>query len=131
MKDEELKSVLEALKRMKRFGNTFGYRSHEQNPYEQVCEAVAVCEQALAAPVPVPDWKDGVMEQQAETILWQAKRIAELLDQQAAQPAPVPLTDKQSAEMWLQVTLEPCTHEAAYLRGIKDAEAAHGIKENT
>ena len=42
-----------------------------------------------------------------------------------------PLTDKQSAEMWLQVTLEPCTHEAAYLRGIKDAEAAHGIKENT
>jgi hypothetical protein len=38
-----------------------------------------------AQPAPVPDWKDGVMEQQAETILWQAKRIAELLDQQAAQ----------------------------------------------
>ena len=50
----------------------------------------------------------------------------------AAQPAQYKsLTDKQSAEMWLQVTLEPCTHEAAYLRGIKDAEAAHGIKENT
>jgi hypothetical protein len=27
-----------------------------------------------------PDWKDGVMEQQEETILWQAKRIAELID---------------------------------------------------
>ena len=45
-----------------------------------------------------------------------------------AQPAQCkPLTDKQSAEMWLQITLEPCTHEATYLRGIKDAEAAHGI----
>ena len=29
-----------------------------------------------------PDWKDGVMEQQAETILWQAKRIAELESQE-------------------------------------------------
>jgi hypothetical protein len=46
------------------------------------------------------------------------------------QPAAVqrqPLTPEQSAEMWTQVTLEPCTHESAYLRGIKDAEAAHGI----
>jgi hypothetical protein len=42
-----------------------------------------------AQPAPVPDWKDGVMEQQAKTIVWQAKRIAELLDQQAAQPSPV------------------------------------------
>jgi hypothetical protein len=30
-----------------------------------------------------PDWKDGVMEQQAETILWQAKRIAELESQES------------------------------------------------
>jgi len=53
-KDEALKLALEALKRMKRFGNTFGYRSHEQNPYEQVCEAIDVCEKAIAAPVQEP-----------------------------------------------------------------------------
>lgn len=32
---------------MKRYGNTFGYRSNEQNPYEQVCEAIEALE-ALA-----------------------------------------------------------------------------------
>ena len=29
-----------------------------------------------------PDWKDRLIEQQEETILWQAKRISELLDRQ-------------------------------------------------
>lgn len=47
----KLEQALESLKRMKQFGNTFGYRSAEQNPYEQVCEAADVLEQVLAAPV--------------------------------------------------------------------------------
>jgi hypothetical protein len=41
---------------------------------------------------PDEDWKDGLIAQQEETILWQATRIAELLDQQAAQPAPLSVT---------------------------------------
>jgi len=45
-KDKALDLALEALERMKRFGNTFGYRSWEQNPYEQVCEAIAAIKQA-------------------------------------------------------------------------------------
>ena len=44
MSKEAMKLALEALKRMKRYGNTFGYRSHEQNPYEQVCEAITALE---------------------------------------------------------------------------------------
>ena len=47
-KDEALKLALEALERMERFGNTFGYRSWEQNPYKQVCEAITAINQALA-----------------------------------------------------------------------------------
>jgi hypothetical protein len=46
-KDEALKLALDALKRMKRYGDTFAYRSSEQNPYEQVCEAIADCEQVI------------------------------------------------------------------------------------
>ena len=59
-------------------------------------------------------------------------RVALLKKIKATPPAAAqrkPLTPEQSAEMWTQVTLEPCTHEAAYLRGIKDTEAAHGIGE--
>jgi hypothetical protein len=53
-KDEALKLALEALKRMKGYGNTFGYRSWEQNPYEQVCEAITAIKQARSAPVQEP-----------------------------------------------------------------------------
>jgi hypothetical protein len=61
-----------------------------------------------AQPAPVPDWKDGFMEQQAETILWQAKRIAELLDQQAAQP-------EQGPVAWAKFLHYPeCWDTAAY-----------------
>ncbi len=69
MKDEALKLALAALKRMKRFGNTFGYRSHEQNPYEQVCEAVDVCEQALAAPVQEPVGTYGEIYESMQALL--------------------------------------------------------------
>ena len=63
MTQEVLKLALEALKRMERFGNTFGYRSYEQNPYDQVCKAIAAIE-ALAQPQQKPvgkspdDWSD-------------------------------------------------------------------------
>jgi hypothetical protein len=41
---------------------------------------IAALKERLAQPEQEPDWKDEVMQQQEETILWQAKRIAELLD---------------------------------------------------
>jgi hypothetical protein len=44
----KLEQALSALKRMASFGNTFGYRSSEQNPYEQVCEAIIAIKQDLA-----------------------------------------------------------------------------------
>jgi hypothetical protein len=59
MKDEALKLALEALKRMKGYGNTFAYRQAEQNPHEQVCEAITALKQALAQPVQEPvAWVD-------------------------------------------------------------------------
>jgi len=78
MSKEVMQQALEALKRMQRYGNTFGYRSHEQNPYEQVCEAITSLETELAkpdfwegyVPEPVkpaqhePDWLD---KEQTET----------------------------------------------------------------
>jgi hypothetical protein len=50
-KDRVLDLALEALERMKGFGDTFVYRSSEQNPYEQVCEAITAIKQARSAPV--------------------------------------------------------------------------------
>jgi hypothetical protein len=50
-KDKALKMALKALNRMKGYGNTFAYRQAEQNPHEQVCEAITAIKQALAAPV--------------------------------------------------------------------------------
>jgi len=51
---EALEKARAALKRMASFGNTFGYRSSEQNPYEQVCEAIAAIEALAAPPVQEP-----------------------------------------------------------------------------
>jgi hypothetical protein len=47
-KDDALDLALEVLERMKGFGETFVYRSSEQNPYEQVCEAIKAIKQARA-----------------------------------------------------------------------------------
>ena len=46
-----------------------------------------------------------------------------------APPQRKPLTDEQKGSMWMATTIDPCSHKACYLRGIADAEAAHGIKE--
>jgi hypothetical protein len=91
---EALKLALEALERMKHYGNTFAYRNHEQNPYEQVCEAIAAIEALAEQPAQQQEcrdnWKDRLIAQHEETILWQAKRIGELTDQ-TAQPQQEPV----------------------------------------
>ena len=53
-KDEALKLALEALKCMKGYGDVFLHRRHEQNPYDQVCEAITAIKEALAQPAQEP-----------------------------------------------------------------------------
>ena len=60
-----------------------------------------------------PDWKDGVMEQQEETILWQAKRIAELIDT-PSQRTWVGLTDEEIRERWFAAEPTPDGRPASY-----------------
>ena len=70
---------------------------------------------------PDEDWKDGLIAQQEETILWQATRIAELLDQQAAQPAqPAQPAPVQEPVAWMHPSNATCltTDPTAYARGI-------------
>ena len=52
-KDEELALdlALEALERMKGYGNVFLHRRDERNPHEQVCEAINAIKQARSTPV--------------------------------------------------------------------------------
>ncbi len=40
-----------------------------------------------------------------------------------------PLTDVEKHAMWVMATIDQCSHEQCYLRGIADSEAAHGIGE--
>jgi hypothetical protein len=60
-KDEALDLALEALERMESYGNTFAYRKTEQNPHEQVCEAIAAIKQTRSAQPavqePVHQWR--------------------------------------------------------------------------
>ena len=42
--------ALEALERMRSYGDVFLHRSHEQKPYEQVCDAITALRSALEQP---------------------------------------------------------------------------------
>jgi hypothetical protein len=42
-----MKQALEALKRLKAYGNVFRFRQDEQNPYDQACEAIAILRTAI------------------------------------------------------------------------------------
>ncbi len=42
-----MKQALEALKRLKAYGNVFRFRQDEQNPYDQSCEAIAILRTAI------------------------------------------------------------------------------------
>ena len=116
-------------------------------------DTLKVIKEALAQPEQEPDWKDRLIAQQEETILWQAKRISEFLDQQKEQepvlngwrlrdvyfdadgepsmhkaPKRKPLTHEQRVD--LLAKFEAHKHEwhaPAIL--IDMVEAAHGIKE--
>jgi len=42
-----MKQALEALKRLKAYGNVFRFRQDEQNPYDQACKAIAILRTAI------------------------------------------------------------------------------------
>ena len=46
-RDAVLKEALQAMGRIKGYGNTFLYRRNEQSPYEQTCEAIEAIEKVL------------------------------------------------------------------------------------
>jgi hypothetical protein len=48
MSIEAMKLALEALERLKAYGNVFRFRQDEQNPYDQACEAIESLRQAIA-----------------------------------------------------------------------------------
>lgn len=48
--------------------------------------------------------------------------------QPAAQQERTPLTDEQKRQMWIAATIDLCSHENCYRRGIEDAEKHYGIK---
>jgi hypothetical protein len=56
-----------------------------------------------AQPAQEPDWKDRVMQQQEETILWQAKRITELIDA-PPQRTWVELEGEEIRNLWEEAT---------------------------
>lgn len=150
MSKEAMKLALEALERIKRYGNTFGYRSHEQNPYEQVCEAITALREALAEqpaqqqePVACSICNgsghvafDDLTRRNKNDNKW--GRCLHCQPYTSPQPAQrKPLTDKEidaefdafaskfdhESSEWLDMGVD------AYFRaGFK---AAHGIKENT
>jgi hypothetical protein len=90
MNDKELaavKQAVEALKRMKRYGDSFAYRSSEQNPYEQVCEAITDCEQVI-----VQDALDKMAEN--------ARELGLTYDDA---PAPVQSAERGEPVAWMDV----------------------------
>jgi hypothetical protein len=50
MSIEAMKQALEALERLKSYGNIFMYRKTERNPYDQAVESITALRQALAQP---------------------------------------------------------------------------------
>ena len=69
------------------YNGEFPFDDRDQKPQHDPAwckdrdNAIAAIKQARSAPVQEPDWKDRLIAQHEETIIWQAKRIAELTDE--------------------------------------------------
>ena len=102
MSKEAMKLALEALKRMKRYGNTFGYRSNEQNPYEQVCEAIEALEALAEQPASYKIRMDLPASISSEAI-----EADKLLKPQPAQQEPVAFPARKAVEREIERTTSP------------------------
>jgi len=157
--NEAMKLALEALERMKRFGNTFGYRSHEQNPYEQVCDAITALREALAKPAQ-PKYRRGdrliCLETEEYCVIhisgtdrqwvkfptsyigvYTNEQVAELFELLPKEPAQrKPLADDQLLGIWNKAITQDNGRGShlsnqPFVHIARAIEAAHGIKENT
>jgi hypothetical protein len=72
-KDEALRIALKALKRMESYGNTFAYRKTEQNPHEQVCEALTAIKQALALDKMAENARELGLDYEPAPVQWNPK----------------------------------------------------------
>ena len=96
MSKEAMKLALEASEEIKRWTDRYTNPDHPVSTFVE--KAITALREALAEQPAQqepeqqePDWKDRLIAQHEETILWQSKRIAELLDapQPPAQQEPV------------------------------------------
>ena len=88
----------------------------------------------LAAMDLVRKQADRTAELEAEVERFRADAMNERAARQALErqlAALVPLTDGHKREMWKSATIDQCSHENCYLRGISDSEAAHGITKGS
>ena len=108
MTKEALDLALEALERMKGYGNVFLHRRDERNPHEQVCEAITAIKQARSAPV------QSCYCPNCEAM---GKELAAL----KAQPA-VPLTDD-----WIRSKCKQTWVFETAKQWVRMTEEAHGI----
>ena len=68
--------------------------------------------------------------QSAAELRFQHAEIARLTaENEALRKKPAQLTDAEKHAMWVMATIDQCSHEQCYLRGIADSESAHGIGE--
>jgi hypothetical protein len=151
MKDEALRLALKALETMKSYGNVFLHKRNEQNPFDQVCEAITAIKQALEQPEPepepVPQLGDGIFwcdtcksvqehPDHAENDIW-CKGQATWIQGPfyTSPPKREPLTEEQMDAVidgcpkyhGLFSTKDP-NGEINYYQLIRATEAAHGIK---
>lgn len=65
-----------------------------------------------------------------DKLRYQHAEIARLTaENEALRKNPAPLTDVEKHAMWVMATIDQCSHEQCYLRGIADSESVHGIGE--
>lgn len=70
MSTEAIDKARAALIRMKRYGDTFAYRSNEQNPYEQVCEAIAAIDALAERPAQPQQETDLALREATQIATW-------------------------------------------------------------
>ena len=72
----------------------------------------------------------GMCGEAAAELRRQHAEIARLTaENEALRKKPAPLTDVEKHAMWVMATIDQCSHEQCYLRGIADSESVHGIGE--
>ena len=71
---EAMKQALAALERMKGYGDVFQYRSDQQNPYDQLCEAITALRAAIEQAEQPRQWQ-GLTDEDKDGF-WRADQMS-------------------------------------------------------